>query len=99
MLVRHLPVVRGADRRASLPPAEIDLRLGCPCHPCRSQTSAPPATAGHQLQILRARANHCLSPTTTKYRKCRNSILILYGHQSDSKDVLEASVMVGYFGR
>jgi len=76
----------------------VNSRLGCLCHPYRSQTSAPPATAGYQLQILRARANHCLSPTTTKYRKCRNSILILCRHHSDSEDVLEASVTVAYSG-
>src|SRR5258708_25239559 len=44
----------------------VNSRLGCLCHPCRSQTSAPPATAGHPLQILRARANHCLSAKQEK---------------------------------
>jgi hypothetical protein len=36
-----------------------------------------------------ARPKCCSSPTATKYRRCRNSILILYRDWSDSKDILD----------
>jgi hypothetical protein len=60
--------------------------------PSRNKTPAelifaPRAKASNNLKPIS-------SPTATKYRKCRSSILILYRYWYDSKDVLDASVKI-----